>query len=234
MSSNQTPWRALLAAIVDQHPNRSADGNAPGHAHSRAGIWDDDNKGKGGTACTWCKTWNAAVTALREDALEQAAPEPPHTDLSSLPLGERLAQVAERVLSHAQSLDEAREQYGKGVGSFTQLQKAEWLLGDSKEQLLTSIDDYRRHGNASRPAPASHDHGLLSDSVAPLKMPTELPPEILQAAAKLSMWFAARDLTHWRLADVASKAMLEDCEEALRAARHSLRTISNFADQALS
>ena len=34
-------------------------GNAPGHAHMRPGIWDDDNGAKSGTECEWCKTWNA-------------------------------------------------------------------------------------------------------------------------------------------------------------------------------
>ena len=33
-------------------------GNAPGHAHTRPGIWDDDNGAKSGTECEWCKTWN--------------------------------------------------------------------------------------------------------------------------------------------------------------------------------
>ena len=34
-------------------------GNAPGHAHSRPGIWDKDNGAKSGTECEWCKLWGA-------------------------------------------------------------------------------------------------------------------------------------------------------------------------------
>lgn len=51
-----------LAAIVMHYGDR---GNAPGHAHDRTGIWDDDNEpSKAGKPCQWCAEWNSALAAL--------------------------------------------------------------------------------------------------------------------------------------------------------------------------
>lgn len=48
-------------------------GNAPGHAHQRPGVWDDDNvrSGLAGKPCEWCTVeWPKVVSALNAAALE--------------------------------------------------------------------------------------------------------------------------------------------------------------------
>jgi hypothetical protein len=66
-------WRKLLEAVVREFPRhmgRRNNGNAPGHCHSRPGIWDDDNGALAGKPCAWCIAWNGAADALA------AAPSP--------------------------------------------------------------------------------------------------------------------------------------------------------------
>lgn len=49
--------QAILEAVY-REMDEGDDGNAPGHAHSRPGIWDNDNKpGIAGKPCAWCLTW---------------------------------------------------------------------------------------------------------------------------------------------------------------------------------
>jgi hypothetical protein len=59
---------ALVRCVAEfEHRDwgRRTDGNAPGHAHSRPGIWDDDNGAKAGTRCEWCAAW-PKIRALAE------------------------------------------------------------------------------------------------------------------------------------------------------------------------
>lgn len=57
----------LLEAVLCEIPHRKGGrGNAPGHAHSVPGIWDDDNGALAGKECAWCKVWNEAVSAMQE------------------------------------------------------------------------------------------------------------------------------------------------------------------------
>ena len=55
-----------LEAIVAHFDTHG--GNAPGHAHSRPGIWDDDDgnrrAGKANEVCEWCSEWNTARAAI--------------------------------------------------------------------------------------------------------------------------------------------------------------------------
>jgi hypothetical protein len=60
-------WRKLLEAVVREFPHnmgRGNNGNAPGHCHSRPGIWDDDNGALAGKPCAWCIAWNGAADAI--------------------------------------------------------------------------------------------------------------------------------------------------------------------------
>lgn len=59
-------WREILAAIVREMPRQRSpyNGNAPGHAHERPGIWDGDNGELSGQPCAWCKTWKLARASL--------------------------------------------------------------------------------------------------------------------------------------------------------------------------
>ena len=68
-------WRDLLLAIVTERPKRSRNhhGDAPGHSHYIAGIWDSDNGVLAGKECAWCKAWREAELYL---ATKAAAPEP--------------------------------------------------------------------------------------------------------------------------------------------------------------
>lgn len=64
--SDETKWRDLMFAIVTERPRRSRNhhGDAPGHSHSVAGIWDSDNGVLAGKECAWCKAWREAESAL--------------------------------------------------------------------------------------------------------------------------------------------------------------------------
>lgn len=65
MTAERDQWRCLLDNVIRMHPDADDDGNAPGHSHSKPGIWDDDNKPAiRGTACQWCHVWNVARNAL--------------------------------------------------------------------------------------------------------------------------------------------------------------------------
>jgi hypothetical protein len=59
--------REALRSIMDEQDR--GDGSAPGHAHSRRGIWDDDAGnaavGRANLPCDWCATWAKARAALR-------------------------------------------------------------------------------------------------------------------------------------------------------------------------
>lgn len=63
----ENEWKALLRAVIEQHPDDDDEEQAPGHCHRIAGIWDDDNGRLAGKPCQWCATWLAAKEALRED-----------------------------------------------------------------------------------------------------------------------------------------------------------------------
>lgn len=67
MKTDAATWRNLLALLIREIPQRyrrADDPNAPGHAHLRPGIWDDDNGALSGTQCAWCAVWNEARAAI--------------------------------------------------------------------------------------------------------------------------------------------------------------------------
>lgn len=62
-------WKPVLEAVMREMPKaaryyRLDDGNAPGHAHKVAGIWDSDNGDLAGKPCAWCLAWNTARAML--------------------------------------------------------------------------------------------------------------------------------------------------------------------------
>lgn len=64
-------WKALLRAVIEEHPGGDEDEQAPGHCHDVPGFWDDINDDNGiiaGQTCQWCATWFAAKEALREES----------------------------------------------------------------------------------------------------------------------------------------------------------------------
>ncbi|MDE1179444.1 hypothetical protein [Paraburkholderia sp.] len=67
-------WRNLLALLIREIPQRHwrpESQNAPGHGHSRPGIWDGDNGALSGTQCAWCAVWNEARSALAATAQDE-------------------------------------------------------------------------------------------------------------------------------------------------------------------
>jgi len=57
-------WRELLSAVMREMPGLvRGDGNAPGHAHDKPGVWNVGNA-EAGKPCAWCAAWNAAGKAL--------------------------------------------------------------------------------------------------------------------------------------------------------------------------
>ena len=63
--------RAILEAVWREMDEGDGE-NAPGHGHSRPGIWDDDNKPAiRGKPCAWCLTWAKFTEIInREHAAE--------------------------------------------------------------------------------------------------------------------------------------------------------------------
>lgn len=51
---------SLFKLVMDEHPGKERNGNAPGHCHEIPGIWDSDNGAKAGKPCAWCAVWNNA------------------------------------------------------------------------------------------------------------------------------------------------------------------------------
>lgn len=68
-------WREILEAVVREMPQKHVrgDGNAPGHGHTKPGIWDDDNGALAGQPCAWCLTWNKATAAIASAAGKEGA-----------------------------------------------------------------------------------------------------------------------------------------------------------------
>lgn len=53
---------AVISTIAEEVPHRHGSrGNAPGHGHDVAGIWDSDNGALAGKECGWCKAWRCVV-----------------------------------------------------------------------------------------------------------------------------------------------------------------------------
>ncbi|MCV0420095.1 MAG: hypothetical protein K5804_17780 [Microbacterium sp.] len=69
LTADANKFREIVCAVVREIPHRDTSrGNAPGHGHSIAGVWDEDNGALAGTECAWCKTWHSAVDAARSSA----------------------------------------------------------------------------------------------------------------------------------------------------------------------
>jgi uncharacterized protein (DUF849 family) len=49
-------WRTLAREVVGQL-KAGQNGDAPGHAHRRPGIWDEHNGERSGKPCAWCRAW---------------------------------------------------------------------------------------------------------------------------------------------------------------------------------
>lgn len=59
--------RSLVLSALEEGKGRpGTGGNAPGHCHGVPGVWDRGNGDRSGTACGWCKIWNAAQAMARE------------------------------------------------------------------------------------------------------------------------------------------------------------------------
>lgn len=73
-SKLQVDWSGILEAVIRESVMDQRQGmfpevwtepeNAPGHAHTEVGIWDDDNGDPAGHPCAWCLAWNGARKAL--------------------------------------------------------------------------------------------------------------------------------------------------------------------------
>ncbi|MNJ28177.1 hypothetical protein D3C77_227060 [compost metagenome] len=58
--------RSLVLSALEEGKGRpGTGGNAPGHCHGVPGVWDRGNGDRSGTACGWCKIWNAAQAMAR-------------------------------------------------------------------------------------------------------------------------------------------------------------------------
>lgn len=67
-------WLEILEAVLREMPARKGvNGNAPGHGHRIAGIWDDDNGPLSGKPCAWCMTWNKVKAMLAAQQPAQPA-----------------------------------------------------------------------------------------------------------------------------------------------------------------
>ena len=72
--------KSLVEATINGDPfqGRGRTGNAPGHGHTRPGIWDDGNAPeKANKPCALCAAWNRAVALVEQLRAEKRAPAPP-------------------------------------------------------------------------------------------------------------------------------------------------------------
>jgi hypothetical protein len=60
--------KGLICAMVDHLERRQEyrNGNAPGHSHRVAGVWDIDNGELAGKKCSWCELWQEALEIYRQ------------------------------------------------------------------------------------------------------------------------------------------------------------------------
>lgn len=52
---------SVFGVVIDELETKHGnDGNAPGHGHEVAGVWDSDNGKLAGKPCGWCAVWAKA------------------------------------------------------------------------------------------------------------------------------------------------------------------------------
>lgn len=65
-AENEALRSLVLSALEEGKRRPGAGGNAPGHCHAVPGVWDRGNGERSGTACGWCRIWNAARAMVKE------------------------------------------------------------------------------------------------------------------------------------------------------------------------
>lgn len=65
-AENETLRGLVLSALEEGKGRPGTGGNAPGHCHAVPGVWDRGNGERSGTACGWCRIWNAAQAMAKE------------------------------------------------------------------------------------------------------------------------------------------------------------------------
>lgn len=68
-------WKSILESIIREMPRAGRNGNAPGHAHSKPGIWDSDNGELAGKPCAWCLAWSTATAMLAAGQRASSCPQ---------------------------------------------------------------------------------------------------------------------------------------------------------------
>ncbi|MDF2491061.1 MAG: hypothetical protein K0S77_3683 [Pseudomonas sp.] len=65
-AENEALRGLVLSALEEGKGRPGTGGNAPGHCHAVPGVWDRGNGDRSGTACGWCRIWNAAQAMAKE------------------------------------------------------------------------------------------------------------------------------------------------------------------------
>ena len=65
-ADNEALRSLVLSSLEEGKGLPGAGGNAPGHCHAVPGVWDRGNGDRSGTACGWCRIWNAAQAMAKE------------------------------------------------------------------------------------------------------------------------------------------------------------------------
>ncbi len=65
-ADNESLRGLVLSALEEGNGRPGTGGNAPGHCHAVPGVWDRGNGERSGTACGWCRIWNAAQAMAKE------------------------------------------------------------------------------------------------------------------------------------------------------------------------
>lgn len=65
-AENEALRTLVLSALEEGKGRPGTGGNAPGHCHAVPGVWDRGNGERSGTACGWCRIWNAAQAMAKE------------------------------------------------------------------------------------------------------------------------------------------------------------------------
>ena len=67
--------KAAARIIIESLDDGDGDGNAPGHCHSKPGIWDEDNGNKAGKPCEWCAQWKRFMALGASGAAQEGMTE---------------------------------------------------------------------------------------------------------------------------------------------------------------
>lgn len=161
-----------LATVVLAHFEPRRENQAPGHCHSIAGVWDEDNGALAGKPCEWCATWKSFKAALAAPQQVAGKGETPRVAEAQIHLTNpvngnldlyvnvHLARRLERELAAAQTeLSSLRAKAGEAERDAGRLSH---LIGHHEKNLWSALWD----GSAGNPIPLNDIRAAIDAQIA--------------------------------------------------------------------